>query len=152
MAGNVRIIDRGWKKIKTDVEQLRGRGVKVGLMAGGPVNDGVAVLDYAVFNEYGTATIPARPFMRKTADDAERTLGSFAASTAQRVIGGRINANQALDTLGLWYQARIRTSITQAWTWAAPNAQSTIKMKGSSKPLIDDGIMRGAINYEKTRM
>lgn len=152
MAGNVRIIDRGWKKIKTDVEQLRGRGVKVGLMAGGPVQDGVPVVQYAAYNEWGTATIPARPFMRKTADDAERPLGGFASGLARNVLNGRMTANQVLDGLGVWYQARIRATVRSSQSWAAPNAPSTIKAKGSSVPLIDHSVMVGAINYEKTRM
>ncbi len=152
MAANVRIVDRGWKKIKTDVEQLRGRGVKVGLMAGGPVQDSVAVVDYAVYSEFGTSRIPSRPFMRKTADDAERPLGAFAQGLARNVLRGSMTANQVLDGLGLWYQARVRSTIRSASSWAVPNAPSTIAMKGSSKPLIDHAVMIGAINYEKTRM
>ncbi len=146
------IIDRGWNKISNDARMLNRRGVKVGLMAGGPVQDGVAVVDYATMNEFGTDKIPSRPFMRKTGDDADRPFQTFAVSIAGRMIEGKITADQVLDTLGLWYQARIRATIRSSPSWAAPNAPMTIALKGSSVPLIDHGVMVGAISYEKTRI
>lgn len=151
MVNNVRIIDRGWIKIKSNVQQLRGRGVKVGLLAGGPVQDGVSILDYGTYNEFGTSRIPARPFMRKTADGAEGPIKGFSAVLAKNVLKRTMTANQVLDGLGLWYQTRIRMTMRASPSWAAPNAPSTIKAKGSSVPLIDHGMLIGAVNYEKTK-
>ncbi len=150
--GNVRIIDRGWKRIKTEIEALRNRGVKVGMLAGGPSQDGVRIVDYAAFNEFGTESIPSRPFMRRTADEAERPIIQFTASITQRLIAGQIGVEGVLDSLGLWYQMRIRATIRSSPSWAAPNSPMTIALKGSSVPLIDHGVMVGAVNYEKTRM
>lgn len=147
--------DRGWNRIKVDISALNGRRVKVGLLAGGPVQDGVRVVDYATWNEYGTADgIPSRPFMRRTADFARRNLnrknGRFAA-LIERMIAGGLSGSQVLDGIGLWYQAEIRKTIRTSKSWATPLSPTTIAAKKSSVPLIDNAIMIGAINYEKTR-
>ncbi len=59
--------DMGYKRIFNDINQLDNRSVKIGLMGGEEVS-GVSVVDYAVYNEFGTSRIPARPFMSTTAD------------------------------------------------------------------------------------
>lgn len=148
MAGNVRVRDLGWRKIKTDVKALDGRGVKVGLRAGAASGD---VIMYAAAQELGTDTIPARPFLRRTVDTSEREVGAFARSLAAGIVAGRLGAEQALDRLGLWFQSRIQQSITSARSWATPLAPPTVARKGSSAPLIDTGTMRASISYEKTR-
>jgi hypothetical protein len=99
--------------------------------------------------------------MRKTADDAERPFQDFAKKIARgvytrnaqgRFAPGNNPVEGALDALGLWYQARIRATIRSSRSWAVVNAPMTIKMKGSSTPLIDQGVMIGAVSYEKTRL
>lgn len=147
-----RIRDMGWIRIKSDIAALKGRGVKVGLLAGGPKQDGVPVVEYATLNEFGTENIPSRPFMRKTSDDAQKPITPFAASVTRRLLANQVNPDGVLDSLGLWYQARIRATIRSSPSWAVANAPMTIAAKGSSTPLIDQGIMIGAVNYEKTRM
>lgn len=148
------LIDRGWRRISAQALGLNGRAVKVGIRAdgaGGAANDGVQIVDIATYNEFGTEHIPARPFMRRTADEQEKAVGTFAQKLAGQVIAGKMNPDGLLDALGLWYVARIRDTIRSAFRWAAPNAPSTIRRKGSSKPLIDTGAMIGAVDYQKTR-
>lgn len=146
--GGVQVRDLGWRQIKTSARGLHGRGVKVGFRAGSGSNDGVPIVEYAAYNEFGTATSPARPFMRRTADQNQREVGDFARTLAAGVIAGRMNANMALNRLGLFYQNLIQTTITSARSWAEPLSPVTIKRKGSSAPLIDKGILRGAVSYE----
>lgn len=147
------VVDRGWVRIKHDMLGMNGRGVKVGILANAGQNQGTAIVDYAVFNEFGTERIPARPFMRKTVDDNMQTAMTYAAQLVSQAIGSRrISADVILDRIGLWYQARIRETIRNAYQWAAPNAPATIARKGSDKPLIDTGMMHGAVNYEKVRI
>lgn len=149
MARNTILIDHGWKGIQRDIAKLRGRAVKVGLRAGGPSNKGVPVVQYAAFQELGTDRIPARPFMRRTADMGTAPLQKFAQSLVARLMAGQISVEAVLDSMGLWYQARIRATIRSAKTWAAPNSPKTIKRKKSSSPLIDDAIMLNSIDYQK---
>src|SRR5215471_14708665 len=96
------IIDRdyGFTRIELDLKQLRGRAVKVGIMGNGQV-DGVAVVDYATYNEFGTSRgIPARPFMAKTADEKREEIADFAEYLVGRIIDGKITDDIALRNLG----------------------------------------------------
>lgn len=152
MAGNVTVRDLGWRRIKRQVRELHGRGVKVGLTASSGSNSGVAVVDIAAFNEFGTQHIPARPFLRNAFDTNERAVRPLAKSLASAVVAGTMTADQVLDRLGLWMQDKIQESIRTAFRWAAPNAPSTIRKKGSSKPLIDKGVLLRSVSYEKERL
>lgn len=152
------LIDRGWRRISSQALGLNGRAVKVGIRAG-PVNDGVQIVDYAIWNEYGTEPnpphhpgIPARPFMRRTADEQEKAVGAFAQRLAAQVIDGTMKPDALLDALGLWFKSKVQATIRSAYRWAAPNAPATIRRKGSSKPLIDTGALINAVDYEKTRV
>jgi hypothetical protein len=152
MAGRTILLDRGWSKLRRNALGLNGRAVKVGLLANSGSRDGVSIVDYAAFNEFGTETIPARPFMRKAADDNEAAAIAYARRLSGLLMAGRLSPDGVLDAMGLWFQARIRTTIRTAFRWAVPNAPSTIRRKGSTRPLIDTGAMHGAVNYEKGRL
>lgn len=151
------MIDRGWKEIKRDCSDLHRQAVKVGFRAGGPSHNDVPVLHYATWNEFGTADghVPSRPFMRRTADLAVRDVrnsNSLMVVVVRRMLRGNMSANQILDALGMWFQAQIRATIRNSRSWAKPNAPATIAIKGSSTPLIDDAIMIGTVDYQKTRL
>ncbi len=152
MVNHVRTRDLGWRKIKTSVHELSGRGVKVGLRADSGAVNGVLIVDYAAFNEYGTERIPPRPFMRRTADTSEKQVPNYARILTDRIIKGTLDADGALDLLGVWYRERIKTTIRAAKSWATPLAASTIQRKGSTSPLINKSFLINAVNYQKDRM
>ena len=142
----VREVDRGWKRIEREVKALSRRSIKVGIRAG-KVSDGVDVVDIAAFNEFGTFEIPARPFMRRTADRAHPDLDRFTRGQLQAVYAGG-SAAQLLNRTGLFYQNRMQETVRTAYTWAVPNSAVTIDAKGSDKPLIDDGVMLASIDFQ----
>jgi len=144
---NVETKDLGWKGIALDFKELNGMGVKVGLM-GGEEADGTSIVDIGVYNEFGTNSIPARPFMGTTADRYRDTIYKYTETLVGQMIDGKYTVRQVLNYMGLWYQAKIQMVIREAKTWAVPNAPSTVAIKGSSSPLIDTGRMVGAIRYE----
>ena len=84
--------DMGWERIKLNFKQLEGRSVKVGVM-GGEENDGVAIVDYAVYNEFGTSRIPPRPFMATTAENNREYIQQFTGHLVGRIIDGAISVN-----------------------------------------------------------
>jgi hypothetical protein len=151
MANSI-LIDRGWMKFQTNIQQLQRQGVKVGLRSTAGSHNGVLIVDYAVFNEFGTSKIPARPFMRRTADQSRQFLAPFVSALTQRMIQNNLSVSQVMNQLGLFYQDKIRNTIRSSPTWAVPNAPSTIKKKGSSVPLIDTGAMLGAVDYQRTKI
>ena len=146
MSRAVKVRDLGWSRIKEAAKELNGAGVKVGLRAGKASGD---VIEYGVWNEFGTKRIPKRPFMRHTADVAESDVKGLMRKWAAMVVSGTMTAPQALGTLGLYYQGRIQAMIRNSPSWAKPNAPSTIRAKGSTKPLVDHGVLINSIDWQR---
>lgn len=104
------------------------------------------VRDVALWNEYGTDTIPARPFLRNALKDqkewAKTIIDNFDANQ-----DGTTKLKDIAKTVGVQMQSSIQESITRTLT--PPNAPSTIKKKkGKSHPLIDSGILRSSVHNE----
>lgn len=145
MAGSVTVkdIDKGYKQIAINVKGLKHRGVKIGIMGGG------TVLDYAMYNEFGTSRMPARPFMGTTAERYSKDVVKMVDQLVGNIVDGKSDVERVLSVLGEWYQMKMQQTIRDAKTWAAPNSPETIAQKGSSSPLIDTGRLLGAVRYEK---
>lgn len=142
--------DKGYKRIFKDIKNLDNRSVKIGIM-GGEDNEGTSVVDYAVYNEFGTSRIPPRPFMQRTADESRDEIFKFSEHLVGKMIDGGLKPDAVLKNLGEAYQKRIQMMIRTAKEWAVPNAQSTIDRKGSSSPLIGiTGRLVNSIRYEVT--
>lgn len=141
----VKVIDHGLDQLLRQADALHGSGVKVGIQAGTGSQDGVDMVDIAVYNELGTARIPPRPFVRNAAEKYRQDIATTMSHLARKVEDGA-NPQQALETLGQWYQARQQAHIRSAEF--VPNAPSTIKKKGSTVPLIDKGRLINSVRYE----
>lgn len=139
--------DEGLKAIMKEIQTLQSHSVEVGIMGNDSV-EGVSVVDYAVFNEFGTSRIPARPFMSRTYDQKLGEINKYMEFLGNTVIEGKANAMGVMTDLGNWYEAEIKKTIVDAKNWAVPNAASTVAMKKSSSPLIDTGRMLGAVKHE----
>ncbi|KCB24746.1 hypothetical protein [Bordetella hinzii] len=144
-------IDRGLEQHARLARALNGRGVKFGIQAdaGKDPETGADLLDIAIYNEYGTETVPARPFMRDFAEKNGKALGQAMDRMAAAVQGGQLALDAALDQLGTFAEKYQKAHVQQSKKWAKPNAPATVKKKGSDVPLIDQGLMVGAIRYEK---
>lgn len=138
--------DMGLDALERDMRELERHSVKIGIQAGEGEQDGTDLLDIAIYNEFGTATIPSRPFMRQTADRQADNAGKIGERYLELVITGKLTPVNAYRRLGEWYQGVQRDAVRHGG-WA-PNAPSTIRRKGSNKPLIDTGKLVNAIRYE----
>ena len=87
----------------------------------------------AMYNHFGTDTIPPRPFLEFNKHDAAKLVRKAYSNDKDTV--GQIKAG-----LTGMVQENIRELRRPA------NAESTIKKKGSDNPLIDSGRMRQAVN------
>lgn len=140
--------DRGWRRIRKDVEELGESEIRVGIQHdAGAEPDGTSLVEVAVWNEFGTETIPSRPFMRRTADEKRRAVGALGEGFLKRVIAGSVAPSSALHQIGLWFAAEVVKTINSSASWAAPNAPSTIAAKGSSHPLVDTSHLRKNIKH-----
>lgn len=136
-------IDKGYKQIALNVRGLKHRGVKIGFIGGGTVTE------YAIYNEFGTSRMPARPFMGTTADKYGPQVVKLVDQLVGSIVEGKSDIERVLSVMGEWYQMKMQQTIRDAKQWAVPNSPETIAMKGSSSPLIDTGRMLGSVSYEK---
>lgn len=141
MAMTVTDTDRGMGAIGRVVNAARDRDVKVGVQS-----ESGQLVNVATYNEYGTATIPARPFIRSAIDENAADIGKAAAMLGGRVLDAEINKEQALGSLGLFAQRKIVEKIRS--NIPPPNAPSTVNAKGSSATLIDSGQLRQSIRHK----
>jgi hypothetical protein len=103
------------------------------------------VLEVAIFNEFGTNSIPARSFLRAWFDENREKIGTTAAKLMKSVVKGERTRDEVLELLGQWAVGQIQLRISAGI--GPPNAASTVAQKGSSKPLIDSGVLRSSVTY-----
>lgn len=106
---------------------------------------GADMADVAMWNELGTVHSPPRPFLRQTVENNESGIVSAGAKLIESAIVGGGTAQDALESLGVLVKGFVQDTITSGSF--APNAESTVRQKRSSKPLIDTGQMRQSVNY-----
>lgn len=109
-----------------------------------PMRMGPSLAEIAVINELGSSDTPARPFMRQSFENHEAELQA-ACDRANAILSNGGTAEQALNQLGVFCRGLVQEEIVEGGF--APNAESTIKKKGSDQPLIDTGYMRQSVNY-----
>lgn len=144
--------DKGYKKFMANIEKMVNEPhVKAGIVGTSGlevVENGFTVVDIASANEFGTqdGRIPERSFIRATIDKRRNRIWGYAYKQMGLIVDGKIPINQALARIGELIKSNIVQYMTDLRT--PPNAPSTIAKKGSSNPLINEGRMRGAVNYE----
>lgn len=144
---STRVIDHGFDAALAHARRLDGRGVKVGVQAGEGSEDGTDLLDILIYNEFGTRHIPARPVMRSYFDGAQQEIGreaDNAGTFAMRT--GQIDL--AMGRLGAYMQKGLQAHWRGSKGWAVPNSPTTIAIKGSDVPLIDNGTLINAVRWQ----
>lgn len=153
MPATLKLEDRdfGWKHLQGAVLKLGDKGAftLVGVQgAQGAANVQSTALTYAQLariHEFGTARIPARSFLYATIEKHKAEIQKRATAFGRGVLMDLFTVEKALELLGEYVVGLIRQRIADGI--APPNAPSTIKRKGSSKPLIDSGGLRAAISH-----
>ena len=148
----------GLKQLRANVAALKNNHVKVGFVSGSevgkPEREGSGrepwseiseVARVAIWNEFGTKTIPARPFFLNALAMSRGKLKTFKTKIAGLVMNGKITSVVAFENLGLFMKAEIQMSIRRMTSPA--NAESTKAAKGSSHPLIDTGQMINSVSH-----
>lgn len=144
---SVEVRDLGYKALERRLKQLDRYVVDVGIQSGENSTDGTDLLDIAIYNEFGTETIPSRPFMRQTADENRRKAGIVGERYYDMILSGQMSPFRALGSIGQWYQDVNRKALRDTpWT---PNAPATVAKKGSNQPLVNKGRLVNAIRWER---
>lgn len=140
--GNFIITDHGWQQIQQQILTLQDKVIDTGVQG----DAGSEILDRAFYNEFGTVNIPQRSFLRKTFLINDDKLRKKAIQAVREIMGTGGMVYSALWRLGLFTETLIKKEIRNGGHF--PNDPKTIKIKGSSKPLIDTAQMLGSIRFE----
>lgn len=128
---------------KREITKFMGKEkLEIGFFETARYPNGTFVAQVAYFNEFGTLNIPMRPFFRNAIN---KNIKKWYV-TLQNAINQNATPSKALSIVGEVARADIIQSITDLRT--PPNAQSTIKQKKSTNPLIDTGLMRRSVTYK----
>lgn len=139
--------DKGFDNFSKLLAQMAKIKIEAGVFsdAGSNPKSGQSIVEYAYYNEYGTEHIPARPFMRITADDKNDHWSNLVADCFDKAL---VNEGKAIEhdlrRVGEQMVADIKETISSNISPA--NAPATVKRKGSSRTLIDTGALRAAIS------
>lgn len=109
---------------------------------------GRPVAEYAAYNEFGTARVPARAFMHTAFANCRNAW----TARLQRKLSGGVTPEAAMTDLGRQMQNDIVASINQKFGPWAPNKPATalrkrLKEGGSKPPLYDTGSLIKSIRY-----
>lgn len=137
------VIDRdmGYKALMARLAGMYSVAVLVGVESDGGSPD---VVDYAAWNEFGTATIPERSFLRSTMDNNRAKYLRLQEEAVERMIDG-LSPRIAYGAIGLTAVADVRRTIQNHVP--PPNAPSTIRRKGFDHPLIETGHLSDSIQF-----
>ncbi len=140
-----------YTKAFTQLKRIGNYRTSVGVHDDGKAyDDGVRVIDVAVWNHFGTSNTPARPFITASLELARDDLKALYARLVAGVIAGKISDEKAAEFLGQWAVREIVDNINRGFFQA--NADSTIAAKGSDTPLIDTGQLKASIRATVARV
>lgn len=109
--------------------------------------EGLTVAALAEIHEFGLG-VPERSFIRAWFDQNQAEISNKLRERFREAALGKITFDVAADQFALWCQASIQKRMAAGIQ--PENAPSTVARKGSSKPLIDTGILRSSITAEAT--
>lgn len=109
--------------------------------------DGTSVILVAAVNNFGSASrgIQARPFMVEGAEPAIEATQPIAAALIPLLNQGKVTPAEILKQMGPFAEAAFKKKLTDG-PWEQ-NALSTVAAKGSSRPLIDTGLLRNSLTH-----
>lgn len=143
-------------RITKELNYLEKHGVIIGIFGekGEAENDGVKVIDYAIWLITGTRFMPARDFMaHKIKSKAGRLeIVRLQKSLLSKVVKGQLTGEQALNQIGLRGVQMIKESITS--NDFAPLKPETIKRKTRNKNNIlrQTDMMLDAVGFEIVKL
>ncbi|MFU8806541.1 MAG: hypothetical protein ACNA8W_22210 [Bradymonadaceae bacterium] len=106
---------------------------------------GAPLILIASVNEFGSddGRIPERSYLRSTIDENRDHFGEFLGKGLVKVMDGKWTPDQVMDALGMEAVNKVQRKIDNLKE--PPNAEATIKRKGSSNPLVDTGQLKQSI-------
>lgn len=132
------------KKFEQMLKELGKLEVRIGIQQGESSEEGVDLVDIAMFNELGTVHSQPRPFLRDSVEANADQINAFLQSMKKEILKGG-SAEDVLKKIGVFQKGLIQEEIVKGNF--EPNLEATIKRKGSDTPLVDTGRMRQSVNF-----
>ncbi len=126
------------------LERHRGQA---GVWSGASYPGGPDVADVAGYMEWGTASVPSRPWMRTAADAADPTLLTYTRGQLLALYMGGLSARGMIANVAAHHAEQQKNAVRTASSWAVALAPSTIAAKGHARPLVDTGVLLQSITY-----
>ena len=145
---NVKFIggDKSVNKIKALIKAKQEyKGYEVGFFINARYLNGESVAMVAFRNEYGIGNIPERPFFRLANRASSKKIFIFVKKLLT-FNDSYVLSKHDINKIGQIHQLAIVNSIIKLRE--PPNADSTIKAKGSSNPLYASGMMSRSVTYK----
>lgn len=138
---------RGGKKLESELLLLgrdlaRGGNVQVGFLSNARYPDGKPVALIAAIQDFGSGTIPPRPFFRGM---IARESPGWGNALALNLKATNYDVAATLGRMGAGIKGQLQKSIIDLW--APPLAPSTIARKGFDKPLIETSHMLNSADF-----
>lgn len=134
-------------KIVALLDGLTGTRVDIGILPeeGNQLVGDATLAQIALWNEYGTSEIPARPAFRQfTQSDVASRAGEQLTADLQQADTAE-DCEMALARFGERMAEGLWTSIDNFIN--PPNAEATVKKKGFNKPLVETGRLRDSVAW-----
>lgn len=145
---NVKDVDKGLKKIKSELKRVAGMEVAVGILQGSTGPDGTSIAEYATHNEFGTEDIPSRPFMAISVDENKPQINDDFLKQGRAMASGQRTAEQALTFMGQRQAGRIQITVTGRDILPKLADSTVAAKKGSTKTLVDSGALANAVQIQ----
>jgi phage gpG-like protein len=138
--------DNALRRLRKIAKSFKEPGsVKVGLPKGSnDYPDGTSVIMVGLVHEFGSPSkgIPERSFLRSTVAEEKRSIKRMMAKMAKQILDGKLDADKALQLLGLKVQTDVKAKITDL-------KEPALKSRDGN-PLIDTGHLRQSIIFQVT--
>ena len=106
----------------------------------------------ALYNEFGTRTIPQRSFLRSSIFERRVAIQKIVADEIGRYINDfNTTASVALGRAGAKIVAIVAEKIRRSKGWAKRNAPSTVQNKGFDYPLHETGLLARSVTWAVRR-
>lgn len=149
------------KKVNRALEYLQSHTVQVGILGIGGNIPGkgesrkeITVLEYGIYQEFGTSKIPARPFFSHALTSNRSDIQNYIEKLLNDILLGKLDGMPACIKLGLYLQGLVMQSIATANQWARPLSPKTVAIKSKkapnrvNQPLIMDGFLIKSIRFQ----
>lgn len=145
----------GTEKLQATLKDVSSKQIRVGFFPEAQYPDGTPVAYVAAIHEFGAPqrSIPARPFMRPTAEQKKSEWGRQIAGAVRGAIDGKVDVAQAFDAIGAMAAGDIGRTISRVTT--PPLKDSTLRARQtrkktpgvSKKPLVDTGLLIQSVSH-----